>query len=302
MGTTPQEITAAVNQCVNEQGGNCQLAFGADSIPQHSVTVSAFQIERTEVTYRQYLVFLNALGAGSHLSGCDGLPCAATRAENENSNILFDGFNYRVAAGALENYPASDITWYGADAYCRAIGRRLPTEAEWERAARGRDNFIYPWGNEWDSSLAKTSIPAGQPGTMPVGSFPSGVSSYGAFDLAGNVAEWVSDWYDPTFYSKPQASGLDPNGPGPGTLNQKVIRGGSWDAKPFFARSVHRQSDAPYYSGAWLGFRCAADFAPPGSTTTPPTRPTSTFTPTLIQPTPTPAPTSAHPTLTVTPT
>jgi eukaryotic-like serine/threonine-protein kinase len=183
------------------------------------------------------------MGAGSHLAGCDGQPCAVTRNEDENSNIVFNGFSYLVA-DVVMGHPAVNVTWYGADAYCRAMGRRLPTEAEWERAARGTENRIYPWGDVWDSTLAKTSIsPDEGIGAMPVGSFPAGASMDGALDMAGNVAEWVSDWYDPVYYQNAGANSLDPTGPIAGT--DKVVRGGSWDAKPFFARSVHRQFANP---------------------------------------------------------
>jgi formylglycine-generating enzyme required for sulfatase activity len=291
MGTTPQEITDAVDQCVNDEGGNCQLAFGEDSVPPHSVTVSAFQIERTEVTYRQFLIFLTALGKGNHLSGCDGQACVVTRSENENSNIVFDGFYY--VAGVIENFPVANVTWYGANAYCRALGRRLPTEAEWERAARGYDNFIYPWGNEWNPAFAKTSIsPDETVGALAVSSLPTGSTVYGAFDMAGNVAEWVSDWYDPAFYQNPSASGLNPTGPTSG--DQKVVRGGSWDAKPFFARSVHRQSADPVGGYLWVGFRCVQDMDVAAATVTP--RFTPTFAPDDNRPTPIRATPTATPT------
>ncbi len=267
MGTSPAEVAEAVDQCVNDEGGDCQLAFGEDSVPEHEVTVSSFMIERTEVTYRQYLLFLNSLG--DHRNGCDGQMCAATRLESETSNIVFDGITYTVP-DIIGSHPMTGVSWYGADAYCRAIGRHLPTEAEWELAARGYDGRIYPWGNEWDPLLAKTSIPPEQPGALPVGSFFVGASPFGALDMAGNVAEWVNDWYDPTYYQQVQASGLNPQGPVTGDVSgQKVIRGGSWDAKPFFARSVHRQSAEPLTTGAWLGFRCASDseFTPTPSIT-----------------------------------
>jgi formylglycine-generating enzyme required for sulfatase activity len=284
MGTTAEEVAVAVDQCVNDEGGNCQIAFGADSLPQHSVTISAFQIEQTEVTYRQYLIFLAALGAGSHRSGCDGQPCVITRSENENSNITYSGTNYQVS-GVIENFPVANVTWYGANAYCRMLGRRLPTEAEWERAARGYDNFIYPWGNEWNPAFAKTSLsPDETIGALAVGSLPIGASVYGTFDMAGNVAEWVSDWYDPTYYSQRSATGLDPIGPADGT--EKVLRGGSWDAKPFFARSVHRQSGNPFDGYSWAGFRCATDIDGTAPT------PTPRFTNTPVSPTPALSPTA----------
>jgi iron(II)-dependent oxidoreductase len=170
---------------------------------------------------------------------------------------VFNEDTYEITA-PIGNQPVTGVTWYGAQAYCEAIGRRLPTEAEWEFAARGVTGYIYPWGNQWDAAFAKTSIPVtGEVGALPVGSYRSGASMFGLMDMAGNVAEWVQDWYDPSYYQQLGASGENPTGAAAGV--EKVIRGGSWDAKPFFARSVHRQSREPHTSGAWLGFRCAAD-------------------------------------------
>jgi formylglycine-generating enzyme required for sulfatase activity len=154
------------------------------------------------------------------------------------------------------------VTWYGAQSYCEAIGRRLPTEAEWERAARGPQNFLYPWGNLFTTDNAKTSRPRPDDpslaGAVAVGSYPTGASLYGMLDMAGNVAEWVSDWYSPTYYTQLTQTGapvLNPQGPPAGT--SKVVRGGSWDTPPFFARSVHRQESEPQNQTLWLGFRCA---------------------------------------------
>jgi formylglycine-generating enzyme required for sulfatase activity len=260
MGTTPAEVLTAVTSCQDE-GGNCDISFGEDSAPPHQVTLNAFQIEQSEVTYEQYLGFLNWMGPRSHLNGCDGFPCLVTLNETDVSNVTFDSANYRVPA-AINRHPVANVTWYGARAYCEAIGRRLPTEAEWERAARGNDGRVYPWGNQVDTTLANTSsrtdLAPEQRGAVEVGSYPATSSSpYGVQDLAGNVAEWVSDWYSPTYYSQPEAAGLNPQGPPVGT--QKVLRGGSWDARMFFARSVHRQNLEPDQARIWAGFRCAAD-------------------------------------------
>jgi formylglycine-generating enzyme required for sulfatase activity len=262
MGTSAAEVLAAVNTCVDD-GGNCQISYGEDSSPAHPVTLNAFQIEQTEVTYEQYLAFLNWLGPRSHLNGCDGFACIATLNETDVSNVTFDSANYRVPA-VLNRFPVANVTWYGARAYCRAIGRRLPTEAEWERAARGNDGRIYPWGNERNIDFANTSsrqdLTADQRGAVEVGIYPAAAASpYGALDMAGNIAEWVSDWYSPTYYSQAEAAGLNPQGPPVGT--EKVLRGGSWDARIFFARSVHRQSLEPDQARIWGGFRCAADAA-----------------------------------------
>lgn len=261
MGTNPTEVNAAVQECVQGYGGdpgNCQVSDADDSYPEHSVTVSAFNMEVTEVTYRQYMDFLNALGPGSHRNGCDNQPCLQTRNDSETSNVQFDGANYSVLL-AINEYPVTGITWYGAKAYCEAIGRRLPTEAEWERAARGTDGRVYPWSGGWDGTRASTKRPAdgSEPSPVAVLSFPSGASPYGVLNMSGNVAEWVGDWYDPRFYGRPEATIADPTGPVSGT--EKVVRGGSWDAMPFYARTVHRQTRDPLQPTAWIGFRCVED-------------------------------------------
>jgi len=254
MGTTFAEVATAVNQCTIDEQGNCTVDMAQDSMPVHIVKLSAFQMQRNEVTVGEYIAFLNALGAGSHLKGCEGQLCAPTQTEDKSSPIAYDGKVYTAANDA----PMYKVTWYGAKVFCEAAGGRLPTEAEWEYAARGTDGRIYPWGNTWDPLNARTSVPATTKiGPVGIDSYPSGVSPFGLYDMAGNVAEWVSDWYDPAFYSKPEASGTDPVGPTVGS--QKVVRGGSWDSKPFFARSVHRQSLDPQAATNGTGFRCAAN-------------------------------------------
>lgn len=263
MGTTIQEAAEAVRECTDVFGGLCTLAYAEDASPPRSVQISDFQIERTEVSYSQYITFLNVvLGPRGHLNGCFGQPCLATRNESETSNITFDSQTYSVNP-VINNLPVVNVTWYGAKAYCESIERRLPTEAEWEYAARGTDGRVYPWGSgPFDTARAKTNRPiTDNPldlGAVPVDSYnPTGASPFGALNMAGNVAEWVEDWYDPTYYSQPTASGANPQGPLGGT--ERVVRGGSWDAVPFFSRSVHRQSAAPNVERPWLGFRCAAD-------------------------------------------
>jgi formylglycine-generating enzyme required for sulfatase activity len=269
MGTTPQEVQAAVDECRNVYEANCDITMGEDSAPVHNVTIDPFMMEVTEVTYRQYMAFLNSIGPRSHLNACEGQPCIKTRAEDPNSNVIFDSANYRVL-DAIQDFPVTAVTWYGAKAYCEAIGRRLPTEAEWERAARGPENSLYPWGNTFSTDLAKTSRPRPEDpslaGATQVGSY--GIGAWGLYDMAGNVAEWVSDWYSPSYYNQLQQSGeaLNPQGPPAGT--EKAVRGGSWDTVPFFARGIHRQSFAPADGTLWLGFRCAADIGAGGNTGT----------------------------------
>lgn len=261
MGTTVAEVAAAVDECLQGYGGEpgrCELSYGEDAQPQHQVTISPFLMERTEVTYEQYLIFLNALGAGSHRNGCFGQPCMQTRNESETSNVTFDSANYSVLP-VINLLPVTNVTWYGAQAYCQALGRRLPTEAEWELAARGVNGRLYPWGDTWIEANASTSrSPLIDPRVKAqVDAYPSGATPEGILNLAGNVEEWTADWYDANFYRRPEASGVDPTGPSVGT--EKVVRGGAWDLVPFFARAVHRRSLLPLSPTASVGFRCVSD-------------------------------------------
>ncbi len=259
MGTNQTEAAIAVQECVNA-GGNCQISYAEDSFPVHTVKLSSFQIERYEVTVGQFAAFLNTLGPNGHKNGCGGAQCAATQSEDGTSPIQFDGTTYASIA-YHENRPVTNVTWFGADAYCKAIGRRLPTEAEWERAARGPTpaSHTYPWGSTFDSNLTNTSQNVG--GTTEVGSYPDGASPFGAEDMAGNVAEWVYDWYQIDYYSTTEAQELDPQGPLAGT--ERVIRGGAWDQRPFFARTVHRMSAPPNDQNPSTGFRCVSEESPP---------------------------------------
>ena len=263
MGTTTNEIIEAVNQCRNRDGGNCELAYGEDSYPQIGIALETYQMELTEVTFAQYSAFLNYLQAQglTHLNGCNGFACIQTRNESENAVITFDGQNYAFPPLSA-NFPVYGVTWYGASAYCEAIGRRLPSESEWEYAARGNDGRIYPWGNSWASDLAQTNRSGGDPGPVEVASKGgSSASPFGLFDMAGNVGEWVVDYYNPNYYSQlssqPQPI-TNPVNEISQTL-ERVIRGGHWDAVPFFARTMHRQSATPDTTQRWIGFRCAAD-------------------------------------------
>jgi formylglycine-generating enzyme required for sulfatase activity len=173
----------------------------ADEFPQHKVYLNEFWIDRTEVTNAMFASFLNEEG---------------NQSEGEETWLDVGGENVRIekvsgewrAVSGYVDHPVVGVTWYGARAYCGWAGRRLPSEAEWEKAARGTDGGMYPWGDDFDSSLANvddkkvgefytmTCSPLGCDGydrTAPVGSFPGGASPYGALDMAGNVWEWVAD-------------------------------------------------------------------------------------------------------------
>ena len=223
---------------------------GDDEQPGHAVYLDDFWIDRIEVTHARFVQFLNALGG--HAGACGGHDCAETQVEDKYSHILWQDERYRVEDG-FEDHPATQVSWYGAQAYCAWAGARLPTEAEWEKAARGGDGRRYPWGDEApDCDRAQYGDCGGA--TVPVGGRLAGASPYGLLDMAGNVWEWVSDWYDPAYYAvSPERN---PQGPDSGV--RRVFRGGSWGYLPAFLRAADRARNRPTYAGFNVGFRCAA--------------------------------------------
>ena len=201
--------------------------------PQRTVFVDAFYIDKYEVTNKQYKQFLAETGY-------------------EPKHYL-DRLPYNAP-----NLPAVVLEWEDAVAYTVWAGKRLPTEAEWEKAARGTDGRIWPWGNEWDGTKLSgndgTGLKDGYKETAPVGQFPQGASPYGAHDMAGNLWEWVSDWYDPNYY---QTSPPHINPKGPDTGDGHVLKGGGWAENLDFTRCASRLGGEP---GSLLrGFRCVID-------------------------------------------
>jgi formylglycine-generating enzyme required for sulfatase activity len=282
LGTTASEAAKAVQECVERDKGQCKIDDANDSTYPHSVVLNSFEIEKTEVSVDQYILFLNTLPTNSNYrTACNNQPCFAPYdgATFKSSPIRIDGTVYKPISDLQLEKPMVFVTWFGADAYCKALGRRLPTEAEWERAARRLTEdstySIYPWGNQWDSTLANSS--KGGPNTATdVNSYSGGASAEEVLNLAGNAEEWVADYYSRNYYRE-NRNWDKPKGPASGTT--RVVRGGSWATAPFFLRSVHRRDKSPTTADVTTGFRCARDVTgaggatpviPPGGASNPP--------------------------------
>lgn len=217
-----------------------------DARPRHTAYLESFYIDRYEVTNAQYARFLNATDGLA--DRCAGHICADTRLENPESHIVSRRGHYRVEEG-YAHHPVTNVSWYGAQAYCRYYGGRLPTEAEWEKAARSSDGRTYPWGDSPDPGNLNAGNRIGD--TKPIGSYPGGMSPYGVHDLAGNVWEWTADWYEPY-------PGSSHRSPFYGE-KYKVLRGGSWNHPDRDARVTHRDIAHPARRIHVVGFRCARD-------------------------------------------
>lgn len=212
-------------------------AAGPQEQPQRRVYVEAFRINRFETSNVDYLRYVLRTGA------------SWPRYWKEQP------FPEKMA-----KHPVIGVSWREADAYCRWAGKRLPTEAEWEKAARGEDGRIFPWGNEpagWmKSNIAHPGSKRGfkYPPLANVDRYDKGVSPYGVQQMAGNVSEWVADWFDPEYYRAKE----DHNPTGPRQGQDKVFRGGSWNEDPEVARSAGRNAAGLDHWSYLIGFRCAA--------------------------------------------
>ena len=210
-----------------------------DERPRHRIWLDAYEMDRHEVTTRQYAAFLAAMGREKPWQW-------------ETVKIAEHG-----------DRPVIGVSWEDAEAFCRWSGKRLPTEAEWEKAARGTDGRAYPWGNQAPTpDLANFGLGVrfsyGQALT-PVGRYEQGQSPYGLADMAGNVWEWVSDWYEGGYYEKSPTR--NPQGPESGQL--KVLRGGSWSELPKYLLTYGRFKLDPSTRNSYVGFRCARSLPSP---------------------------------------
>ncbi len=242
----PPATNVDLSKMVEIPAGEFQMGSTLISSSLHIVYLDSFYIDRYKTTNAEYVEFLNALG---HIfSACGGITCAGLRPVNVYqyefpSRILQEGERFTVEIG-YESYPVAALTWEGADAYCRWRGKQLPTSAQWEKAARGPEGLVYPWGYKWEPNKC-TDKPE------PVGSDPSDVSPYGLFDVSCSVLEWMSDWYAPDYSYSPEEnpSGLER----PRIPRERVVRphpsGGALDLPGLW------QHDA--LSLTPVGVRCA---------------------------------------------
>ncbi|MBS0150653.1 MAG: SUMF1/EgtB/PvdO family nonheme iron enzyme [Nitrospira sp.] len=222
-----------------------RLAYRGE-IPQRRVYLDAFEIDKYEVTNLEYLKFILATG------------------RNPQLDWRYDGGNFQES---MTHHPVMHVTWHDADTYCKWAGRRLPTEAEWEKAARGEDGRTNPWGNQSAglsrANFGRTGLSGPvrdrperllmYPPIISVDKYENSVSPYGLYQTMGNVAEWVSDWYSQDYYKT--APDRNPRGPETGT--QKAFRGGGWMDSTTTMRVAMRNGTDPNTKINWLGFRCA---------------------------------------------
>ena len=198
--------------------------------PAHEVILDAYYIDTYEVSNADYKKYIEATG----------LKTVPRYWEDPNFN--------------QPGQPVVGITWKEARAFCQWQGKQLPTEAQWEKAARGKRPVKYPWGNEKpDKTRVNFNDHVGK--TTPVGSYPTGKSDYGVFDLSGNVAEWVRDWHFPEYYLFSPKE----NPPGPDKGHYKIIRGGNWKNNAEDVNLTYRNATIPKARSKTVGFRCVAD-------------------------------------------
>ena len=224
-----------------------------DEKPQHIVYLDAYWIDKTEVTNAQYRRCVEA--------GVCQVPRVMEEHYWEEPSTYGDL--------SMAEHPVVHVNWNDARTYCEWAGVRLPTDAEWEKAARGTDGLLYPWGSTFDDRrlnfcdkrcVYSVGVEAddGYHRTAPVGNYPTGASPYGVLDMAGNAYEWVADWYDAEYYNRSPTR--NPRGPDSGEYH--VLRGGSWHGNARNTRTTNRAYGHPPSTNYEVGFRCASSRSP----------------------------------------
>ncbi len=221
-----------------ERPGAYGQAWKENELPEHPVTLAAFHLDATEVTVSAYAEFLGEAGGDVH--------------RHARMPIERTAEGYAPVAGAADR-PIALVSWYDAVTFCAWAGKRLPTEAEWEKAARGEDGRTFPWGED-RPTMGRLNFADSLKAVARIGSYPAGAGPYGVEDMAGNVAEWVDNWYDPKVYT---SDGVVQNPRGPATGRMKVVRGGSWQSREYAVRASARVAKRPTERSATVGFRCA---------------------------------------------
>ncbi len=272
MGSTEEDINKLLERDRNVEASRFEV-----EVPQREVYLSAYLIDKYLVTNAEYKKFIES-GGYEHRDFWSSAwwDCVLQSKPLGNGDLssIMDG---------EDDCPVVNVTWYEAEAFAKYAGKRLPTEAEWEKAARGADGRVYPWGNEFVQTKLNCAESKVEKPT-PVTKYTQGISEYGCFDMAGNVWEWTSDWFDSQYYRS--APDRDPQGPdkaedkpffgrpedvgtsiyefeppeaGNGTLSGcKVLRGGSWSGGGVVhIRCANRDYDEPDYKNDTIGFRCA---------------------------------------------
>ncbi len=260
--------TALTGEMVLVPAGNFTMGStsgNADEQPQHTVYLDAFTIDKYEVTCPQFQQFMDA---GGYTTQAYWSPAGwSWRATNNITAPLYWGNDTYHNGSGWPGFPVVGVSWYEAEAYANFAGRRLPTEAEWEKAARGTDARTYPWGEGIDGTRANYSGSGDHydNGSTPVGYYDgtfyhnpdfqttNSPGPYVAYDQVGNVWEWVHDWYSATYYGQSPPS--NPQGPLSGS--SRVLRGGSWGDSSAYLRCAQRSYGSPYGRSANGGFRCA---------------------------------------------
>jgi len=281
MVTVPAGAFIRGSNRIDKEGLQAQYGFATplylDEHPQHTMALPAFQIDTYEVSNLQYKAFVfsksyekpyswNENGYGTSLKELRSFTIDKVRdfvantmkldIDTRTMDIpeLIEFVTQRMTE--LDRLPVGDVSWFDASQFCRWANKRLPTEAEWEKSARGEEGLEFPWGNFWDSKITNTGDDkAWNDDVAPIGAYPKNRSPYGAYDLSGNVWEWVEDWYEPY-----PGSDMESNLFG---KQAKVIRGGGGGvghyAISYFFRSATRQFAEPALETADVGFRCAKD-------------------------------------------